>query len=192
MNLVRYSGPASEPLDLASAKTHLRIDFTDASNDQYIIGLIKAAREFIEEETGYIFITSSWYAYLDNFPSGDRIYLPVKPVSAISKVEYYAEDDSTEYTEMSTSDYDAATAYNPACILLDEKPSVGDKLNAVRISFTAGNASAAACSAMSVHALKILLAHLYENRQEEMVGVNISRIEKGFMFLLDRLKVYTT
>lgn len=41
---------AEEPLTLAEAKRHLRVDFAD--EDVYIAYLIKEAREQIEEETG--------------------------------------------------------------------------------------------------------------------------------------------
>ena len=65
--LALISPPAIEPLALADAKLHLKVDFTD--DDTLISALITAAREYAETFTGKSFITRSYELYLDHFPS---------------------------------------------------------------------------------------------------------------------------
>jgi len=44
------TSPGSEPLIVSEVKDHLRVDHDD--DDNYIDGLIKAARQFVEKRTG--------------------------------------------------------------------------------------------------------------------------------------------
>ena len=59
--------PAVEPVDLATAKVHLRVDFSD--DDAYILALITAAREYCETLTERAFITQTWQLNRDSFPA---------------------------------------------------------------------------------------------------------------------------
>lgn len=58
--------PAVEPLDLATAKLWARID--DDAYAALIPGMIVAARQIAEQETGARFITQTWRAELDDWP----------------------------------------------------------------------------------------------------------------------------
>ncbi|WP_025917676.1 head-tail connector protein [Herminiimonas sp. CN] len=58
--------PAVEPVSLAEAKLHLRVDFTD--DDTLITMLIGAARVAAENICRRAFITQKWDLYLDAFP----------------------------------------------------------------------------------------------------------------------------
>ena len=60
--------PVSEPISLAEAKTRLRIDSGDGSQDAVITGLIQAAREVAESVTGLSLAQRSWTLALDSFP----------------------------------------------------------------------------------------------------------------------------
>jgi len=58
--LERVSGPDVEPIDLASAKRHLREFAEVTSNDADILDLIKGAREWAEDFTGRALVEQSW------------------------------------------------------------------------------------------------------------------------------------
>jgi hypothetical protein len=58
--------PASEPVDLATAKGHLRVTIGD--DDSYISALIGAARWKCESYLNRSFITTAWLQTLDGFP----------------------------------------------------------------------------------------------------------------------------
>ena len=187
-NLV--TAPESEPVTLAQAKEHLNVDHTDS--DDYITRILKAARQYVEKRSGYQCMSASWALYLDEFPSSAVIYIEKKPVTAISKVEYYATDDATEYTELSSSDYHTDIISGPARVKIEDTPSsVGDKLNAVKVSFTAGHSSADDVPENLKQAILVLLGHLYENRQEEITGTQINQLGKGFEYLLSTDDIMT-
>lgn len=73
MRLNRTSSPATEPITLAEAKLHLRVDFDD---DALITSLAIAAREVIESRLGQSLITQTWELILDYFPSAGGYYNP--------------------------------------------------------------------------------------------------------------------
>lgn len=185
------TGPVTDPISLDEAKTHLRVDHTD--DDFYIRRLIKAAKQHIEKITNYIIVSSVWAAYCDEWPSDERIYLLKYPVTAISKVEYYASDDAAEYTELSASSYDKAVKYNPPVILLKDTPILGDKLNAIKITFMAGHANDIMDPVPEniKQAMLILINHMYDNRQDEIIGGAVSRFEKNYEYFLQSIRLLT-
>jgi uncharacterized phiE125 gp8 family phage protein len=185
------TGPTTDPVTLDEAKVQLRVDHTD--DDIYIRRLIKIARLQIEKLTNYVCVTSVWAAYDDEWPSGERIYLLKFPVTAISKVEYFASDDAEAYTELPVSSYDKATMYNPPVVKLKDTPSLGDKLNAVKVTFTAGHANTVDDPVPEniKQAMLILIGHLYENRQDEFVGNITSQLGKGFEYMLEQIRMLT-
>ena len=66
MPLQLVTPPAEEPVSLAEAKQHLRVDGGD---DDLLIGsLITAARQAAETKTGRQLITARWKLVLDAFP----------------------------------------------------------------------------------------------------------------------------
>jgi hypothetical protein len=64
--------PTDEPVTLAEAKTHLRIDHND--EDQLIQLWIRAAREYAESYTGRRFVTQTVTVKLDGFPNATGDY----------------------------------------------------------------------------------------------------------------------
>lgn len=185
------TGPVTDPLSLDEAKSHLRVDHTD--DDFYIRRLIKAAKQHIEKISNYVIVSSVWAAYCDEWPSDQRIYILKYPVTAISKIEYYASDDATEYTELAAASFDKAEKYNPPVILLKDTPSLGDKLNAVKITFTAGHANNITDPVPEniKQALLILINHMYDNRQDEIVGSSVSRFTKDYEYFIDKIRLVT-
>jgi uncharacterized phiE125 gp8 family phage protein len=77
--LEKVSGPSVEPVTLAEAKAHLRIDSTD--EDTLVGYLVAAAREYIEEQTRLSLVATRWRYRLEGFPedNGD-IELPRRPM----------------------------------------------------------------------------------------------------------------
>jgi len=133
----------------------------------------------------------SFALYLDQWPDDDVIYLKRKPVTEISKVEYYATDSAAEYSELAVADYEKDVISEPARVKISDAPSLGDKLNAVKVSFTAGYASKNDIPENILQAILVLIGHLYENRQEEITGRTISRLGKGFEYLLSTDQLMT-
>jgi uncharacterized phiE125 gp8 family phage protein len=139
VSLTRVTGPAAEPLDLAEAKLHLRVeeDFTD--DDGLINSLIQAAREHVESAINRGLLQQSWRLTLDCFPYDDTIDLGMPDVSAVTAFNYV--DTSGVSTPFSAYTLDADAF--PARIIRNYGttwPSARVQKNAVTITFTVGQA----------------------------------------------------
>ena len=77
MPLVMTSPPAAEPVTVADAKAHMRID-TDAE-DVLIGSLLLTSRLHIETALSLALITQSWTLTLDRWPRGGEVDLPLAP-----------------------------------------------------------------------------------------------------------------
>ncbi len=66
--------PAAEPLSLADAKLHLRVDITD--DDALITALITSVRQYAETITRRAFIQQTWQYVIDSFPGPTMTGVP--------------------------------------------------------------------------------------------------------------------
>ncbi len=65
--------PVAEPVTLADAKAHLRLD--TALDDDYVKSLITMARQYIEEVCWRGLVTQTWELTLDSFQGEDTLEL---------------------------------------------------------------------------------------------------------------------
>ena len=107
------------------------------------------------------------------------------PISAVS-VQYY--DKNNTLQTLSTSVYDVDITNSPTRIRLgynQEWPDTRERLNAVKITCTVGFASAAAVPEDIKAAIKLMIGHLYANRESVVVGRIATELPMGVKFLLD-------
>ena len=181
--------PLAEPVTVAEAKQHLRVDGTD--EDTYIEMLIKVARQMCEVYSGLSFLTQQREIKLDRFPCGN-ISLPYGPVQSIDDFVYFDGDDSSQ-TMTEGDDYTKDFNYQPARIQkVNSWPTVYNKMSSVIISYTAGYANDDHDPLPDVIKSAILLqvGTLYENRQNDIVGATVNAVNSNSEFLLDTIKVY--
>jgi uncharacterized phiE125 gp8 family phage protein len=82
MGLKLVTPPAVEPVTLAEAKAHLRLD--TAVDDAYVSALITASRERVELFLRRALITQVFEFAVDDFPAYDRaIDLPRPPLRSV-------------------------------------------------------------------------------------------------------------
>ena len=105
MSLKLIIPPTREPLSLALAKEHLRVDSSFTTDDNLIQGLITAARIYCEEFQNRAYLQQTWDLWLDDWPSVNFIDIPLPPLQSVSSIKYYDTDD-TEYTTFDTDYYD--------------------------------------------------------------------------------------
>lgn len=158
MNPKRITTP-TEPITLAEAKLHLRVD--DTAEDALITALISAARETCEDRIEGTIPVTGWRLTLDSFP--DAIKLPRGPVSSAESVEYI--DESGVEQTLSSLDYLVDTASTPGYVVPaygKAWPETRDQINAVVVEYTAG-------SATTPHALKawmlLAIGEMFANRE---------------------------
>ena len=85
MALELVTAPTIEPVTLAEAKTHLRVDGAD--EETLISGLIKTAREWCEGYQNRAFIMQTWRLYLDEWPE-EYIRVPRPPLASVTSIKY--------------------------------------------------------------------------------------------------------
>lgn len=128
--------PAVEPVTLAEAKAHLRVDGSD--EDGLIESLIVAAREACEHETDRAIPQQTLELLIDAFPV-DGIKLPRPPLVSVVSVKYIDVDGILQTVD--SSDYYLDDGQEPAWVLPAygfDWPSTRDEANAVRVQFEAG------------------------------------------------------
>jgi uncharacterized phiE125 gp8 family phage protein len=168
----RLTPPAVEPVSLAEAKSHLRVDTTD--DDTYISTLIKAAREWVEEYLDRSLVYTQWQVKADQWPV--EFEMPRPPVATAGThtavTLTYESIDGTTKTVPSNEyrvDRDSVPGvvrniYNgtwPSDALFDA--------NAVTLTFWAGyGPDATNIPQVAKHACLFLIAHWYETRMPVM------------------------
>lgn len=189
-----------EPLTLAAAKSHLRVDFAD--DDPLIAGLITSARRLCETYLSQALITQTFRLYLDQFPWGggywNRVirqmgpmpyWLPSNtgilhlfrpPLQSVQSIQYV--DTSGVLQTIDPSMYTVSGEPTPAGELATEcrlQPVYGrvwpvarPQIDGVVISYTSGYGDTPDDVPANVtQAMKLLVGHLYYHRGDDDAGV---------------------
>lgn len=190
MSLKLITAPAVEPVTLAEAKTHLRVDGTD--DDALITALITAARQDCEHRLGRALIDQIWEKVLDAFP--EAIELPRPPVSSIVSVTYY--DTAGALQTLDAADYslDGENDFGPAWLtpVYDtDWPDTYAIPNAVRVRCTCGYGASGSAVPEAIKAwIKLRVGALYAQRESIVLGQPISEAPRDFFDgLLDRYRI---
>jgi uncharacterized phiE125 gp8 family phage protein len=164
MGLRKLSGPSVEPVTLAEAKLHCRVDVSD--DDELITALIKAAREQAENRIGRTLIDSTYALTLDEFP--DAIRLRMANILSVTTVEY--RDAAGTLQTLNQTEY---TVDLGSPLIGWIYPAMGfawpetwDEPNAVTVTYKAGFSADAASVPDSVKAwIKCAVASMYRDRE---------------------------
>lgn len=174
MSLVLTSGPALEPITLAEAKAHLRLDTN--TEDPLLQSLIVTSRLHIEAALGIALISQSWSWMLDQWPKGQRLVFPIRPVQAIAHIKLWRRDATSQ--TLALTDFHLDGFGNPARLIpvgLTALTEPERPVNGLEIAFTAGfGAAPADVPAPIRHALLLLVAHWYENREPVEIGAAVN------------------
>ena len=82
MALKINTAPIEEPISIAEAKTHLRIDSEDTVEDALLNALVTAARQYAEDFQRRAYITQIWELWLDKWPGEGFIKIPLPPLQS--------------------------------------------------------------------------------------------------------------
>lgn len=187
-SLSLVTAPTAEPLTLPEAKAHLRVDFSD--EDQYITDLIASARRHLERKLDRTFLPTSWRLSMDYFPPWE-IRLPRPPLVSITSVTYAAATDGTSTTHAS-SNYSGDAYSEPGRltpVYNQVWPAVRIQANSVAIVYVGGYGSTNALALANLpgtikHAMKLLVAHWYANREPVNIGNIVTPIDETLDSLL--------
>lgn len=171
---------AAEPVSLAEAKHHLRVDFDE--DDALIQALISAARQAAEMLTQRQLVTARWRMVLDSFPGcglmgvpagqaftlpGHAILIPKSPLQSVVEIRYL---DMVGVSQvMPAAHYTVDKACEPARIT----PVFGQiwpvalpQIGAVSVVFDVGYGGPSDVPEGIKSWIKLRLGSLYAHREE--------------------------
>lgn len=171
MSLDLIAGPAAEPVSLAEAKQHLRVDGT--AEDAFIASLIITSRLHVEAALGLALITQRWTWGTDRWPPDGALEFPLRPVQSVEAVRIHPA--SGPAATVVSSSYVLDGTGNPARLVTKAPlPPPGTTVNGIEIEFTAGFGSSPSDVPAPVRqAILLLIAHWYENREPVAPGAAI-------------------
>ena len=169
---------------LSDLKKHVAIDGSETYYNDMLTGMHDAAVEYLESRSRVTFRNSQWEVYASDLPCNrNPFYLPVWPVRSIQSVTYMDETGNSQ-----TPAYQSVLHTSPAAIY----PAIGeqwqrtqeDNVAAVAVFLTGGYANNAAIPAQVKHAVKLLVAHWFRNRETVLIGTISKDLEKAVDALL--------
>lgn len=160
----RTGNPDTEPVTLADAKAHLRVDGTD--EDAYITSLIGVALVAAEERLERTLVSTTWRLTLDGFP--DAIKLTMPPIVSVQSLTYL--DAAGVQQTLAPADYVLDAVSEPGYLV----PAPGKawpstqsgRINTVTVDYTAGyGATAADVPAPIKHWILLSIGEMFMNRE---------------------------
>lgn len=168
---------------VAELKSFLRVEHT--ADDTLLDAMRMAAIGYVEEYTNQFIGTYAVTGYVNTWAT---VPIPVGPVNAVNSVEYLATNGGSFQT-LSTSNWYADTVSQPARIKFVEPPTLADdEWNRIKINATVGIDDDSVPDVM-VHAIKMLVANMYEIRTPEVVGTISSQTQFGVRALLSSHRI---
>jgi uncharacterized phiE125 gp8 family phage protein len=181
--------PASDPVSLAEAKTHLRITAPD--EDALIVGYLLAAREHVETITRRALLTQTWDYSIDAW--ADRIVLPKPPVQSVTSISYLDQAGATQtlsaalyrLVKQSTGEWAILKAYNAVW------PAVQTVESCITIRFVCGYGTPPGSIPEAIRqAILLLVGHWFANREAVNVGNIVNELPLGVEPLLFPHRVF--
>ncbi len=182
MGLKLVTPPEVEPVTLAEAKAHLRLETT--ADDAFVTSLIPAARELVEIFLRRALITQTWELTLDGFPwnrylvySVSAIDIPRPPLQSVEWIKYT--DTAGQVQTMRPDQYvvDASSDQmgRVALAWTEFWPLTRYTINSVAIRFKAGYGDSPEDVPPGIRlAICRQVSDLYENREDVVIGQSVS------------------
>ncbi len=174
--LRRLRSPVREPITLEQAAVQCRIpDGLDPQDriaiDASLLGYISAAREYVEHRTGRTLYSTLWEARFSAWPAGPVLSLPMStPLAAVTSAQWRSlTDGAWRDIEGAIVDTDSV----PGALVLEHGRSWPAQplwpVWPIRVQYEAGVPADGELPAAAVHAVLLLVAAMYENREAEAV-----------------------
>jgi uncharacterized phiE125 gp8 family phage protein len=162
MTAALITPPAVEPVALADAKAHLRID--SSADDALLTAALVAARVHVEALTRRVLIEQGWRLYRDAWPPGRALSVSIAPLISVDAVTVYDAEGDPSVLDEDAYVVDAVSVPG-RIVLATSAPPPGRAANGIEIDVTAGYGSSSLdVPAPLRQAIMMLVAHWYEHR----------------------------
>jgi uncharacterized phiE125 gp8 family phage protein len=169
MSLLLNTPPAAEPLTLAEAKAHLRVNHTD--DDAFISTLMTSARHQIESRTGLCLINQGWSVFADAWPANGTIAVPLEPLQSVDEIRIHSDDNLFAVLDPAHYYVDKAEAPPRVALRHDrERPQASRIVAGIEVRVTAGYGLGPTDVPQDLkQALLLTVGAWFSNRGEEAV-----------------------
>jgi len=185
------TAPLGEPVTIEDARLHCRID--GSQDDEVLRALVAAARQYVEGYTGRALVNQTWELRFDQFPL--YIDLPKAPLASVTSITYIDIEGNTQTLASSAYQVVASSgdfsqpgrifqAYNQTW------PSSRGHIDDVRVRYVAGYGTPDDVPYAIKAAIKLMTAHLYENREATVVGTIAAEMPLSIRNLLAPFVVF--
>lgn len=197
--------PDGAPVTLAEAKKQCKVDEDIIEEDDLIQSYIDTATELAEDYCHRSFMERTLAVTFDDFPrdyfyADNRLFLPMGPVIEIESFGYKAALDGAA-TPFTTDQYQLGVEDERAYLVAAYGtcwPGVRCGFAGVTAVYRAGYASqgspadASGVPRKALQAIRMLIAHFYNNRESVVAETRIIPVDMAYSFerLLDPLKIY--
>ena len=183
--------PVVEPVSVADAKAHCRIDTN--TDDTYVASLISAAREYVESYMDESLVDQQLVMRLDGFPSA--IELPRPPMSQTASrtavTIVYTANDAGSTATLATNQYRVDRDSTPGTL----RPLYGGSwpshlldYGSVTVTWWAGRGEDGGKVSQRVKAAMLMLVGQWYERRMAADAASMSEMPFGVKALLDSAK----
>ena len=157
---------------------------------------VRAAQAYVETITGRKLVTQTWKWFVDAFPCSDRLVIPFGQLQSVTHVKYT--DTAGTQTTFSADYWEVSTARDPGVLALSYAQSWPSTtlrvLDPIEIQFVCGWTTAAHAPYEIQAAILLIAAHLYEHREDVVLGnsasVESKALELGSRALLANWRIW--
>lgn len=173
MPSILLTGPAVEPVTLAEAKLFLRVEHDD--DDDLIAALIAGSRIHVEAQTRRALITQTWRLTRDVWPASGRFFVLPVPLVGLVAARVYGADNTAHAIDIGLFTVDKAAAPAMLAFAPGTLPAAGRAAAGIEVDVTTGYGAAGENVPEPLrHAIRLLVAHWYENRGIAVVAHNVA------------------
>jgi uncharacterized phiE125 gp8 family phage protein len=188
MSSILLDGPAVEPVSLAEAKAHLRVEH--AADDDTIVALIAGARIHVEAQTRRALITQTWRLSRDSWPANGRIAVTPAPLRELVGARIYKFDGAAQSIDADAFAVDKTSA--PAVLAFERGalPAPGRLAGGIELDVEVGYGDAPSDVPEPLRqAIRVLVAHWYENRGLIAAGQSVAVLPDSVNALIKPYRV---
>ena len=186
MSAILLIPPSAEPWSVAEAKAFLRVEHGD--DDAVIAALIAAARGHVEALSRRALLVQRWRFVLDAWPASGRLSLRMGPLRSVVAARVFDAAGNAHSIDLASFAVDAAASIVAApCWAL---PLPGRACAGIELDAELGYGALAPDVPDALrHAIRMLVAHWYENRGLVAIGTTVAVLPAGLNALVAPYRV---